>query len=89
MRKDKRGSEMEPALPQFPPLLGGIRLTLELQPRPDAGVLIAVDRSSKQCLSAAESDGVSLWVKGRSFTEATLVDNPLSDLKARLCNLAG
>lgn len=28
--------------------------------RPDAGVLIAVDRSSKQCLRAAESGGVSL-----------------------------
>lgn len=57
-------------------LLSGITV------RPDAGVLIAVDRSSKQCLRAAESGGVSLWVKGRSFTHATLVDNPLSALKA-------
>lgn len=32
--------------------------------RLDAGALIAVDRSSKQCLCAAESGGVSQWVKG-------------------------
>lgn len=50
-------------------------------------MLIAVDRSSKQRLCAAESGGVSLWVKGRGFTQGTLVDNPLAALKARLCNL--
>lgn len=51
--------------------ISGIRV------RPDAGVLIAVDRSSKQCLCAAESGGVSLWLKGCGFTQATLVDKPL------------
>ncbi|CAB1433382.1 unnamed protein product [Pleuronectes platessa] len=51
--------------------------------RPDAGALIAVDRSSKQRLRAAESGGVSQWVKGRSSTQATLVDSALG---ARLCN---
>lgn len=55
--------------------------------RSDTVVLIAVDRSSKQCLCAAESGRVSLLVKGRGFTKATLVDNPLSALKAQLCNL--
>ncbi|KAG7505445.1 hypothetical protein JOB18_031635 [Solea senegalensis] len=55
--------------------------------RADAGELIVVDRSSKQSLGAAESGGVSLWVKGRSFTKATLVDNQLSALKAQQCHL--
>lgn len=55
--------------------------------RTDAGVLIVVDRSRKQCLCAAESGGVSLRVKGRGFTQATLVDNPLAALKAWPCNL--
>lgn len=56
--------------------------------RTDAGVLIAVDRSSKHWLCTAESGGVSHWVKGHSFTQATLVDNPGSALKAQLCNLS-
>lgn len=55
--------------------------------RPDEGVLIAVDRSTKQGLCAAESGEVSLWVKGHGFTLATLVDNPLSSLNARVYNL--
>jgi len=48
--------------------------------RPDAGVLIAVDRSSKQCMHFAESNELSLWMKGQGFTQATLVDNPLAAL---------
>lgn len=88
MRKDKRGREI--SLPPQPPGLlspGSDEVNGGVTVRPDAAVLIAVDRSSKQCLRAAESGGVSLWVKGRGFTQATLVDNPFSALKAGLCNL--
>lgn len=87
MRKDKRGRETSFPHPPALPSLGSDEVNSGITVRPDAGVLIAVDRISKQCLCAAESGGVSLRVKGRGFTQATLVDNPLSDLKARLCNL--
>lgn len=72
----------------LPPVLfpsAVMRLTVTV--RSDAGVLIAVDRSSKQRSYDAESSELSLWVKDQGFTQATLVDNPLSALKARLCNL--
>lgn len=91
MRKDKRGREGDRPPPlRSPPGLpspGSDEVNGGVTVRPDAAVLIAVDRSSKQCLRAAESGGVSLWVKGRGFTQATLVDNPFSALKAGLCNL--
>lgn len=85
---DEEGQRRSPhLLPCLPPSLPAVmRLTVQLLSgitvRPDAGVLIVVDRSSKQCLRAAESGGVSLRVKCRGFTHATLVDNPLSGLKA-------
>lgn len=50
------------------PSLSSVEVNRGVAARPDAGVLIAVDRSSKQRLCAAESAGVSLWVKDRSFT---------------------
>lgn len=50
------------------PSLSSVEVNSGITARPDAGVLIAVDRSSKQSLCAAESAGVSLWVKDHSFT---------------------
>lgn len=58
------GEEEDPSLPS----LSTVEVNSGVAARPDAGVLIAVDRSSKQRLCAAESAGVSLWVMDRSFT---------------------
>lgn len=41
---------VEPPLPRSPPSLGRDKVNSGITVRPDAGMLIAVDRSSKQCV---------------------------------------